>query len=152
MEEEVELKANMVERAKNGREEKRERMKEARALYHHLLAELNDAHVAVVSMKRYWVTLKPMMYQKLRGLYDSSKWTDNHDEEALAHMYAGVKEIEKKGGRRLSYGYESGKQNNGLALVPAIDKIGGAQSSMFWINAVQHLAHGAAVEKQLRCV
>ena len=138
---EVTLKKDMIARAK--REDKNkdglsreERRGKDRMLYRVLLKELRKAHDAITGMKRYWVNLKPEIMREVGNMVWDAKnegWDESvgkqgqkFDPSAKLNMHTRedmvkkIHDIEKKGGRRLAYGIDSKRQNNGLALVRCV--------------------------------
>jgi hypothetical protein len=139
---------------------RKQRHEEAKKLYGELIQELSAAKEDILSMKRYWCNLKPKANAKLVNLHDHmklmrEKTTDQerpNTKEWQEYVYDGIKEIEKTGGRRLAYGTDSAGKNNGLALVPRIDALGGAESAEYWLESVLHLSHAGQIYAQVEAV
>jgi hypothetical protein len=130
---EVTLKKDMIARAK--REDKNkdglsreERRGKDRMLYRVLLKELRKAHDAITGMKRYWVNLTPEIMREVGNMvwdakdgggqkFDPSAKLNMHIREDMVKK---IHDIEKKAGRRLAYGIDSKRKNNGLALVRCV--------------------------------
>ena len=104
---------------------------------------------AIISNQRYWVKLKPELRKKLLNLHHYVKFGSKNADAQQSELYAQVKSIEEKSGRRLSYSFGASKDNNGLALVPLLDDIGGKRTVGFWINAVQHLVWAKEIQQQV---